>query len=193
MSRFIADLDDRDRKARASLHYELRARREALGWSQRKVAEACGIDAASVRRRERLGVDQSYAATIMRWAEVLGLRLVMRPVGFPPAAPRPLNRIERLMATIQVEMNATTAAGWKSAALLADLVRLRQVCRVTQGQLADQFGVSEQAVSLIEVSGHSTALVVLQRHARGIARCARLPHAHLAVWLEPEEEDTEVA
>jgi hypothetical protein len=63
---------------------------------------------------------------------------------------------------------------------------------VTQGQLADQFGVSEQAVSLIEVSGHSTALVVLQRHARGIARCARLSAAHLAVRLEPQP-DTEVA
>jgi len=192
VSLFIADLDDRDRQARAGLHHQLRARREELGWSQRKVGEACGIDAASVRRRERLGVDQSYAATIMQWADALGLHLAMQPVGFPAIAARPLSRIDKLMAYIQVEMNTRTAAGWKSAAVLADLVQLRTALGVTQDQLAAQFGVSEQAVSLIEAGAQSPALVVLQRHARGIARCARLPHAHLAVRLEPEE-DTEVA
>jgi transcriptional regulator with XRE-family HTH domain len=187
MSRVIADLDDRDRKARADLHLQLRARRQLLGWSQRKVGDACGVDPAGIRRWERLGVDQSYAATIMRWAEPLGLRLVMEPVGFPTVPARPLSRIGQLFAAIEVEMTGRTSAAWRTAAVRADLVRIRQACRVTQAQLADQFRVSEQAVSMTEVGDSSPALVMLQRHARGIARCARRPEAYLAVSLQ---EDT---
>jgi len=49
--------------------------------------------------------------------------------------------------------------------------------------LAAVLGISEQAVSIFETTGTDTALVVLQRYARGLARCARRTDAHLHVRL----------
>lgn len=185
MATFVADLDDGDRRAREVLRGQLRARRELLGWSQRKTAERIGIDTASVRRRERLGVDQAYASTVLRWARALGLRLVMDPVGFPPT---PAADVDDLLAAIGGELSPGTSAAWQTVAVMENLVRLRLACRVTQRQLADVFGTTEQAVTLVETSGSTNALVVLQRHARGIARCAWLPGAHLSVHLEPDTD-----
>jgi transcriptional regulator with XRE-family HTH domain len=184
MGTFVADLDPRDRQARAALHTQLRARREILGFSQRKTAELIGVDASRVRRRERLGVDQAYTATVLRWAHALGLRLVMEPVGLPRPPARAV--VDDLLAAIGSEMTPATAAAWQAASIMEDLMRTRTAARVTQRQLGDLFGTSEQAVALIETSGSSTTLVVLQRHARGIGRCAWLPEAHLSVHLEPD-------
>lgn len=183
MATFVADLDDSDRQARAVLHGQLRARRELLGWSQRKTAERIGVDTTSVRRRERVGVDQAYAATVLRWARALGLRLVMDPVGFPPT---PEEDVDDMLAAIGRELSPATSAAWQTVAVMHHLVRVRIGCQVTQRQLGEVFGISDQAVVLVETS--AAALVVLQRHARGIARCAGLAGAHLSVHLEPDTD-----
>jgi transcriptional regulator with XRE-family HTH domain len=184
MARRIDDLDVRDYDTRTAVRVRLRERREQLGVTQRALGEALGFEAANVRRLERAGVDQSYTVTVMRWAAALGLRLVLEPVGFPP--PVGLGRVD----TLNDMMAALTDAGfagdeeWEVARIIADLAGIRAACRVACAQLAAKIGVTPTAVGLIETAGASSALVVLQRHARGIARCARRPDAYLAVRLE---------
>ncbi len=184
MGRRIADLDDRDYQARVDIRTQLRARRELWGWSQKKLGEALGYEAGNVRRLERQGVDQSYTVTVMRWARALGMRLVVEPVGFP----RPVHYYRDM---IQAMAHAMLTAGpgdaddaAEVAGIVQQLVGIRLACRVTQTQLGQRFGITDQSVSLIETSGSSCALVVLQRHARGIAKCSWRPDAHLAVRLE---------
>jgi DNA-binding XRE family transcriptional regulator len=123
----------------------------------------------------------------MQWAQVLGMRLVLEPVGFPPA--RAGTAVDELLAAVATEMTPGTSVAWRSVAVLDDLIRIRRTCRVTQAQLAAQIGISAKTVSMVETGGSATALVVLQRHARGIARCVRLPDAYLSVRLE---DDTQV-
>lgn len=180
MAHPIGDLDVRDRRARAPLHFQLRARRQQLGWSQARVGQATGFDAAGVRRLERIGVDQSYASTVIRWATALGWRLALTPTGFPPL---PSGGLDELLGTVAVDMPASAAASWQAMQVLAELARIRVACQVTQRELATLFGTTTQAVSMVEVGGAGTPLVGLQRHARGIARCAGLPGAYLAVNL----------
>ena len=184
MARRIADLDARDYQARVDIRVQLRARRQACGWSQRKLGDRLGYDAANIRRLEREGVDQSFTVTVMRWARELGTRLVLTPVGFPPPAPYYRNMIEAMAEAMALAAPGEADDAAEVAGLIQQLVGIRLACRVTQPQLAKQFGTTVQNVSLIETAGSSTALVVLQRHARGIARCAWRPDAHLAAHVE---------
>jgi transcriptional regulator with XRE-family HTH domain len=188
MGRRINDLDDRDFQARTAMRIQLRARRETLGLSQRALGQILGYAAANIRRLEREGVDQSYTTTIMRWARALGFRLMMQPVGFPPPARSIGDSVDDLMAALgaEIDLGGTAGDAWEVNRLTAELVGIRLACRVTQPQLARQFKTTDQNVSLIETSGNSTALVVLQRHARAIGRCSWRPDAHLAVWLDDE-------
>lgn len=187
MGRHITDLDARDRQARLDVRTQLRAHRELLGLSQRALGLRLGYEAANVRRLEREGVNQSYTVTVMRWARALGLRLVLQPVGFPPPARSVGDSVDDLLAALsgQVDMSGDAGDAWAVTRITQQLVGIRLACRVTQPQLASQFRTTEQNVSLIETAGSSTALVVLQRHARGIARCSWRPAAYLDVRLEP--------
>lgn len=177
----ITDLDGRDRAARAALAPALRARREQLGLSQRAVAAPSGHDAAMVRRLERLGGDQARATTFMWWARAVGWRLRLEPVGFPDLTGRPGGVFAAMRATLDGDGDDV----WQVAALTGELAAIRVACGVKHDQLAALFGLTDQAISDIERSPAASALVLLQRHARGIAICARRPGAYLAVRLEP--------
>lgn len=189
MARRITDLDERDYQARAALRVALRDARGNLGLSQRALGERLGFDGANVRRLERQGVDQSYAITVMRWARALDLELVMEPVGFPPvaddvtAADSVNDMLAMLAGTTTVPAEEATVA-----ALISRLTRIRTVLGVTAVQLAARFGTTPTAVSMVETTGRGSALVTLQRHARGIARCSwRAPDGYLDVRLEPAQ------
>lgn len=136
-----------------------------------------------MRRLERAGVDQSYAVTVMRWARALGCRLVMTPVGFPRL---PASYYRGMVGDVLAALDDDVDEGAEVAALVQRLVALRNTCRVTQADLAKRIGTTDKNVSLIETAGSSTALVVLQRHARAIGKCSWRPAAHLAVTLEPD-------
>ena len=196
MARRIADLDERDYQVRIALRAELRALREQQGLSQHALGERMSMDGAGVRRLERQGVDQSRASTVMRWAHALGRTLVMEPVGFPRPArfvrPSKANEVDLLLSAI---LPGLTGAEWDVARLIEKLAGIRIACYVSQLRLADRLNVTEQAVSFFETSAADTALVMLQRHARGIAKCSHRADAHLAVRLElpaPDSDDQEV-
>lgn len=183
MRHVVDDLDPADLAARTVLRGQLVARRVQLGWPQRKTAELGWFDPSALRRLERVGLDRGYAGTGIRWARALGLRLVLKPCGFPPP---PAGGVDDLLAAVAAGMSPGRGAQWQVAAVRDELVRIRVVCQVLQTDLARRFGVSSAAVSLIEQTGSS--LVVLQRHARGIGLCAGLPRAHLRVHLEDPDK-----
>lgn len=183
MSRRIADMDPRDYQTRIQIRTDLQAARIEQGLTQQKLGARLGYDGANVRRLERQGVDQSYTVTVMRWARALGLRLVLEPVGFPPPAPR------RAAATLN-DMMAMVGGDdlgdeWQVARIVSQLAGIRTACGVTAARMGDRLGISPTAVALFETSGASSALVGLQRHARGIAACSwRASGGYLAVRLE---------
>ncbi len=185
MGRRVDDLSPADRDARIDVRTRLRARRIELGLSQRQLGRRLGYEAANIRRLEREGVDQSYTVTVMRWARALDMQLGLTPVGFP----RP-GYYYRDMVAAMVTAMATAGPGEAEdaaevAGLVQQLVALRIACGVSQDQLAKRIGTTDKNVSLIETAGSATALVVLQRHARAIGKCAARPEAHLAVTLQP--------
>jgi len=186
MGRTVVDLDDRDLAVRDALRLELTALRLAAGLSQRQVAIAMGSEASLVRGLERAGVLQSRTGTVLRWARALGKRVIIEPVGFPPPAkqrwPSRSAGVEGLLATI-AQTEWADRDEWVAAGIAADLAGIRVACGITQTELADVLGISEQAVSILETAGTDTMLVVLQRYARGLARCSRRPDAHLHVRL----------
>lgn len=186
MARRVDDLDDRDRQTRLAIRAQLRGRREQLGMSQQALGDLMRTNPANVRRLERQGVDQSYTISVMKWARMLGLRLAITPVGFPPPVAAGGDRADELLAAVSGQIHVAGDAGdmWEVVRLMRTLVGIRVACAVSQRRMAARIGVTEQAISLVEVSGSSTALVVLQRHARGIARCSRRPEAYLDVRLE---------
>jgi transcriptional regulator with XRE-family HTH domain len=186
MGRRVADIDERDRQVRVDVRSRLRTRRQQLGWSQRQVGELLGSHPANIRRLEREGVDQSYAISVMRWARVLGLRLVLQPVGFPPPAVQVGDAVDDLLTAVAGDIRGSGDLddAWEMTRIMGQLVGVRLACRVTRPQLAKRIGTTEQNVSLIETAGSSTALVVLQRHARAVAKCSWRPDAYLSVSLE---------
>lgn len=188
MARRIDDLDQRDLQTRLAIRAQLRARREQLGMSQQALGDLLSTGASNVRRLERQGVDQSYTTTIMKWARMLGLRLAITPVGFPPPARVGADRVDDLLAAVSGQMHTVggtdNADQWEVTRLMRALSGIRVACAVTQRQMAARMGVCGQAASLVEISGSSTALVVLQRHARAIARCSRRSQAYLDVRLD---------
>lgn len=185
MARRVADLDERDYQVRIAIRGELRRLREEQGLSQRALGERLGIEGSGVRRLERDGVDQSRTSTVMRWARALGKELVLKPVGFPRPAPivRPSksNDVDLLLSAILPDL---TGDAWAVARMVETLTGIRVACYVSQLRLAEQLDLTDQAVSVFETSAADAALVMLQRHARAIARCSRRPDAHLAVRLE---------
>lgn len=186
MARRIADLDERDYQTRIALRAQLRALRVDQGVSQRELGDRLGgRDGSCVRRLERQGVDQSRTSTVMRWARALGKTLALEPVGFPRPAtfirPSKSSDVDALLSAI---LPGLTGDEWDIARMIEKLAGIRIACSVSQEKLADRLNLTEQAVSFFETSAADTALVMLQRHARGIAKCSRRPDAHLAVRLE---------
>jgi transcriptional regulator with XRE-family HTH domain len=185
MARRVDDLDERDYRARIDIRHQLREARLAAGLTQREVAERMNLDAANLRRLEAQGVDQSYSATVMTWARALDRRLVMEPVNFPaPAALRRAGSVNAMMALI-----GGAGDEWAVAEVATRLAGIRAACGVTATQMAARIGITSTAVLYIEMAGANSQLVVLQRHARAIARCSwRARDGYLALRLEPDTE-----
>lgn len=194
------DLDPRDRTNRLALRTSLRTARETDGISQRELGERLGIDQPGVGRYER--ADNWRITTALRWARALNRRVVLRPTGFPTAAGRPVNwgtKNSDIQDALRDVLGAMTADGdasddWTVAKLQSELAGIRVACGITQLRLATRIGVTVQALSLFEGADHGTSVVMAQRHARGIARCAGLPAAYLHLDLEqPEREEEDAA
>lgn len=184
MGRTVTDLDERDLAARDRLRLDLIQARLDAGLSQRAVAHAMGRQASMVRQLEAGMVLQSRTGTVVRWASALGRKVTIEPVGFPaPVRGRPPSRstdVDDLLTAMTHTMPADLD-DWVAARVAADLVGIRIACGISQPVLADALGITEQAVSIFETSGADTALAVLQRYARALARCTRRTDAHLHV------------
>lgn len=188
MARSIADLHPDDHATRDRLRRQLRALREQAGVSQRELGERMGVDQANIRRLERKGVLQSHTGTVARWARGLRHRLVLEPAGFPHPlrAGWPGSRTPNDMVALVAQLVRAEADEWLAARTTSTLTGVRLACCVTQERLAARLDVSEQAVSVFEAGVSDSTLVLLQRYARGIARCTRTwRDGYLDVRLEP--------
>lgn len=188
MARTIADLHPDDAAARETLRTQLRAVRETAGLSQRQLGERLGTDQANIRRLEQQGVRQSRTGTVARWARALGHELVLEPVDLPSPSlfrrPSRASGVDEILTAI-LHGPELTGPEWKAAHVMAQLIGIRNAAGVTQHALAARLGLTYQAIAFTEQATADTALVVLQRYARGIAQCSRYRTGRLDVRLEP--------
>ena len=179
MARHVDDLHPDDLTARIDLRARLCSIREQAGLTTRDTATRMGVDVANFRRLERQGVTQSRYATVARWARALDHRLVLTPEGFPNPVRWRLHDVSHRERTLTALVDTYNVAalgghdGWAAAKLLRDLTGIRVACGISQRRLADTIGVTEQCVSLFEVSLSDPMLVMCQRYARAVAGACR--------------------
>jgi transcriptional regulator with XRE-family HTH domain len=154
-----SDLHPDDRAARLALRGMLIDRREQeYGFTLQQLADQIGTHRATVRAME--AGESWQVATVQRWVRALGWRLALRPDWLtdeadPLAALRPAD--------------PQRADTWDRGVLVETLIDARTDLGVTQATLAERLGVTNQAVSFLELGGGTGLMLAsAQRYCRAL-------------------------
>lgn len=90
-----------------------RALRRRRGWSQARLADRIGLSASAVSRVERGGADRMAVRTLIRIADELGARLVMRLMWQGEELDRLLDKDHARL--VEAMVNWLVAAGWSAS------------------------------------------------------------------------------
>jgi hypothetical protein len=182
----IEDLHPGDHEMRVNLRADLIARRHVLGVGQRELGCRLGVTQPVVARTEaRL---QWRLSTVQRWAAALQSQARFVIVGLPEpwrVHGHPGHELEQPDDPADIDR-------WLRSKAIADAIGSRFAAGVHLSRVARVAGCTYNTMSQWEDDAEQdTRLPVLQRYVRATAILARIPDAHLAVELHPDETPEE--